>query len=266
LKFANLPFVEAWVPVKDSEAIVKEIDGFRWSTDENKLCNELGESFFEAKGNNAAYARILITFLGKSLKQKNSANKQLQKIQKVDDTNQIQQLIKSELEYSKVKKFADEVDAYYKDCLVKNIDFTDLRTNLTEEVMSDFYNQFKKDFPTVHYTFAAIAHSRSFKEADKKQPSMEEESPGMHTKQCHILFLWFASIRTKSGFLLKHWSIIEPLGHYYKGHQQPSSKSMSGSFTSTVTTALNALDTIYNENIHEFNYVFLTTMVEKRFR
>lgn len=37
LRLVDMPFVEAWVPVKDTSVVVEEIKGFKWSNDDNKM-------------------------------------------------------------------------------------------------------------------------------------------------------------------------------------------------------------------------------------
>ena len=199
LRLVDMPFVEAWVPVKDTSVVVEEIKGFKWSNDDNKMHKELVDRFVEAKGDCAAYACILLTYYKQTLYSKKADNKALQKRQKVEDTDQLHQMIQQELEYGRVKTFADKVDAYYKKCFKANVGFIVLRDNLTDDgVITTFYESFKKDFPTVHFTFSAIADSRAFKDADRKQAALEEATPTMHTKQRRIQFLWFAAIRTNT--------------------------------------------------------------------
>jgi len=41
LRLVDMPFVEAWVPVKDTSVVVEEIKGFKWSNDDNKMYKEL---------------------------------------------------------------------------------------------------------------------------------------------------------------------------------------------------------------------------------
>lgn len=74
----------------------------------------------------------------------------------------------------------------------------------------------------------------------------------MHRKQRLILFIFLASIHCKSVFLLKYWAIIEPLGIYYKGHQQFSTKTLSGAFSMSLPTSLDALEMLYRDLMPEF--------------
>jgi hypothetical protein len=185
LRLVDMPYVEAWVPVKENSAIIEEIKSFKWSSDENKMYNELMDQFAEAKGDCAAYVRILLTYYKQTLYTKKADHKASQKRQKLEETNQLQSIIEHELEYSKVKKYADQVDAYYNECFKANVDFVDLRDNLTDDaIITEFYATFQKDFPTVHYTFSAIADSRAFKDADRKQAAVDDAARIMHFCMC----------------------------------------------------------------------------------
>eukprot|EP00956_Cyclotella_meneghiniana_P031332 scaffold81936_cov56-Cyclotella_meneghiniana.AAC.3 len=74
----------------------------------------------------------------------------------------------------------------------------------------------------------------------------------MKKKNRQILYLFYGLIRTHSSWLMKYWAIVEPLGCYYKGHQQPGSKSFGGSFSASLPTAWGALETIYKEEFLSF--------------
>jgi hypothetical protein len=41
------------------------------------------------------------------------------------------------------------------------------------------------------------------------------DTPVLHKKQRMILFTFFASLRTRSCYLIKHWACVEFLGYFY---------------------------------------------------
>ena len=99
---------------------------------------------------------------------------------------------------------------------------------------------------------ATTSQSNSDDLVGTNSASLEIEQD-LHRKERMMLFLFFGLIRTKSRYLLKHWAMVEPFGHYFKGHQQPGRNSLSGAFTSTLETCWKRQNEIYERFLPSFN-------------
>ena len=89
-----------------------------------------------------------------------------------------------------------------------------------------------------------------------RKPNLNEQATigaELHYMQRMILFTFCGLICVKSRQQLQHWAMCEPLGFHYKGLQQPSRKSLSGGFTSTMQTCWKRLDKIRDECMPLFN-------------
>ena len=67
-----------------------------------------------------------------------------------------------------------------------------------------------------------------------------------------MLFIFYASLRTRSRFLLKNWTLVEPLGTFYKADQQSGTNSFSSTFTSHIGTFFSDLEKIYEDRLPSF--------------
>ena len=247
IKLALIPFIEVYIPVKDSDAVIEELSDFTNSTDDDTVYTSMAKLLLECKGDTYSYANILLTYYKRALKSAKSTNRAIiHKHQSANDDT-IFQNITAEVDKKKIDLFAKSVDDHCYQCLKSIIGFDYVRRSLIldEDILS-FYRQFQASFPTTHRIFHSIVSSQHFNEKH------ETDSDDLHRKQRLILFLFLASIRCKSVFLMKSWAIIEPLGLYYKGQQQLSAKTFSGAFSMSLPTSLAALDKLYKENINQF--------------
>jgi hypothetical protein len=84
------------------------------------------------------------------------------------------------------------------------------------------YNQFQSRFLLVHMTLACIVSTRYYSvpfanftiaedNTDEDDDDDPFDAPVLHKKQRMILFTFFASLRTRSHFLIKHWAQVEAL-------------------------------------------------------
>ena len=247
IKLPWIPFVEAYIPIKDSDCVIAELQDFTNSTNEDTLYTSMAKLLHESKGDTYSYANILLTYYKRALKSSKSTNKAIMIKQQSAIDDSLFENIASEVERKKIELFAKSVDDHCYQCLKSTIGFDYVRRSLVlEEDLLGFYRKFQESFPTTHRIFHSIVSSQHFNEKH------EIDTDDLHRKQRLILFLFLATIRCKSVFLMKSWAIIEPLGLYYKGQQQLSAKTFSGAFSMSLPTSLAALDKIYKENMPHF--------------
>ena len=240
LKLHLLPFLEIYVPIKDDECVIQELPNFTTSTDDQKMAASLIKNLLQTKGDNYAYANILITYYKRALEATRSAKKAIISKRESSSDDAIYQKLTAEVSKRNIDKFANEMDSYCYKRLKATVGFDHVRRSLLlDEDLRQYYIKFKDSFPTIHLAFYSIIESRYFNENNE---SNDGDESSLHKKQRMILFLFLASCRVKSVFLLKHWAITEPLGMFYKGHQQLSAKSISGAFSATLPTSLAALE------------------------
>ena len=250
LKLHLLPFIEVYVPIKNDECVIQEIPNFTSSTDDQKVAASLIKILLQTKGDSYAYANILITYYKRALEATKSAKKAILSKQESASEDAIYQKLTEEASKTNIDKFADDMDSYCYSRLKSTIGFDHVRRSLLlDDDLREYYNKFKTSFPTIHLAFYTIIESRYFNE---NEDSNDVDVSVLHKKQRMILFLFLATCRVKSVFLLKYWAIIEPLGMFYKGHQQLSSKSISGAFSATLPTSLAALESLYDNEIPDF--------------
>ena len=251
IKLQLLPFVECYVIVKDTECVIEELPNFTYSTDETTVYSSMLRQLHESKGDTYSYASILLTYYKRASESAKSANKAMITKQQSSLDDSMFQIISSEVSRDKIQVFADKIDDHCYQCLKRTVGFDCVRRSLLlDNDMLQFYIQFREQFPSTHRTIQSIVSSQHFNEKHDVKGLTEENT--IHRKQRLILFIFLASIRCKSVFLLKYWAIIEPLGIYYKGHQQLSSKTLSGAFSMTLPTSLDALDLLYRKEMPEF--------------
>jgi hypothetical protein len=109
------------------------------------------------------------------------------------------------------------------------------------------YTRFQQQFPLIHMTLSAIVSTRYFSLPlsaftvddcdDSDEEEQEFDAPVLHKKQRMILFTFFASIRTRSCYLIKHWAQVESLGFFFRGFHQPGRKSFTGAFIQGLVTS-----------------------------
>jgi hypothetical protein len=88
---------------------------------------------------------------------------------------------------------------------------------------------------------------------DDSDEEQEFDAPVLHKKQRMILFTFFASIRTRSCYLMKHWAQVESLGFFFRGCHQPGRKSFTGAFIQGLVTSWKDQESIYETTISSFN-------------
>ena len=197
----------------------------------------------ETKGDVYAWANILLSYYKNALSAKNGDAKDMLFTAKLNDVDKLRHYIRHEVRDDAIETFALAIDDCYRNGLKQMIGYKEIRSSIvSDEQIMALYNTFKQQFPLLHNTFNTIISSKHFDDS-----KMDCEATTMHKKQRMIFFLCLASIRAKSSHKIRYYAIIEPLALFYKGHQQPSSKTLSGSFTTTIETALKIVDMLYNE-------------------
>jgi hypothetical protein len=83
------------------------------------------------------------------------------------------------------------------------------------------------------------------------EEEQEFDEPVLHKKQRMILFTFFASIRTRSCYLIKHWAQVESLGFFFRGFHQPGRKSFTGAFIQGLVTSWKDQQAIYDSKWDE---------------
>jgi hypothetical protein len=76
-----------------------------------------------------------------------------------------------------------------------------------------------------------------------------------------ILFTFFASLRTRSHFLIKHWAQVEALGYFFRGFNQPGRKSFTGAFIQGLVASWKDQERLYNGKMPSFNQKLQDTPV-----
>ena len=261
--------------------------------DEDGLSRYLQEQLHATKGDPVAYTEILMKYYQRALGISRSklaneiqSNSKPSKKRKKDTAESLsaeseddglfgkfRDAIAKELHKNELEKFANEIDKEYEDALIGCVDFSPVTSFLIEpDRFAEFYNDFFERFPLCHYIFAMVVSTRYYTIPSLAQASLdddmmdvqnadddedeelnEEEDKELHRKQRMILFLFLALIRTRSRHLLANWSTVEPLGHWFKGNQQPSRKSLAGGFTSTLQTCWKRQNAILKKYMPSFN-------------
>lgn len=250
LKLYDLALLELYVPRQAGEQIYQDIK-LRQSKDDVVVANDLAKRLLETKGDATAYISILMQHY-KAHKSKTPSKEETTQHINSDILNNDPLLsnLKNDASTEKITAFADEVDRAYLTAMRGSLGFNHVCDYLVSpEVNLHFYNKLRNEFPYIHEALYSVVSSNSWKE---KQNEEDYITGPLHKKQNQILFLFYGLIRARSQLLLRHWAIVEPLGHFYKGHQQPSSKSMGGLFTSCLPVCFEKLDTIYEEEIEDF--------------
>ena len=192
LKLNWLPFIEVYVPIKDDECVIQELSNFTTSTDDKIVIESLIKNLHQSKGDNYAYANVLITYYKRALESTKSSKKAIISKQESLSDEALYNKLTSEVSERNIKNFASEMDSYCYNRLKSTIGFDYARRSLLlDDDIQKFYNKFKDNFPATHVTFCSIAESRYFNDDD------DGEEASLHKKQQMIFFLFLASCRVK---------------------------------------------------------------------
>eukprot|EP00956_Cyclotella_meneghiniana_P022470 scaffold42566_cov60-Cyclotella_meneghiniana.AAC.1 len=243
----DLALLELYTPKLSGQPIFDEVRIPNSQRDEVVTSN-LAKELMETKGDATAYIAILMQYYNAEKKRKQSDEAKKLPLPKPDDTFVSQLSLDASAE--KLVQFADEVDRAYLTAMSGSLGFNHVCEYLiSPEVNTHFYNKLRNEFPYIHKALYSVVSTKYFKE-----PTDDEPIPSpLHDKQKQILYLFYGLIRARSLMLMRHWAIVEPLGYYYKGNQQPGSKSMGGMFSSSLPTSFDRLDEIYKADIEAFN-------------
>jgi hypothetical protein len=242
------------VPRKSGDPAYNEVKISRSKT-ESVVATSVARELLETKGDCLAFIGVLLDYhkscnkeLQDRVKTTNKTNHHLQSSMKEESNDRLRDTLVEHLTPNKIKEFAKDVDDFYLDALKSCVGFTEATGYLiSDEVNVHFYNWFKNEFPFLHLVMYSVVESKDFKEEIGIVPYL-----ALKTKQRMMLYLFYSLIRTRSQQLMKHWAIIEPLAHFYKGNTQHRLKSMGDAFVSTQFTGFKALDDIYEERHCKF--------------
>ena len=105
---------------------------------------------------------------------------------------------------------------------------------ISKVLIAIHYRQFQEEFPLCHRVHASVVSTRYYSVPGVCSDDVEASEEDIHSKKRMILFLFYGLIRTRSRNLLTHWAQVDPLAHYYKGHQPVGCKSLMGGMTSSL--------------------------------
>ena len=175
---------------------------------------------------------------------------------------QMRKRLQTEIDDKNLVRFADDIDAEYKNAFIKQYQtFTHASEFLLpREKIAQFYDDFKKAFPSCHDLMAFIISSDSYRVElannfdgsdvpsqsgitetdvnDDDNVELDQDAHELlHNRERAILEYFLAMIRLKNQKKLKYWSMLSPLGHHCKGFMQPGTKSHLNSASCTLRTA-----------------------------
>ena len=254
LKFYDLALLQLYIRRSPGEQIYKDVK-LRQSKNEELVAKDLSKLLLETKGGATAYISILMQHYQarqstKAVKeQKTELSKSISLEYRAED--EIVEKLHLDASGAKINAFADEVDRVYLTAMRGSLGFNQVcKYLLSDDVNCHFYNKMRKEFPYIHEALYSVVSTKYFVEKQPKHESVPDNP--LLKKQNQILFLFYGLIRSRSQLLMRHWAIVEPLGYFYKGHQQPGNKSMAGMFSSSLPVSFDKLDDIYNGEVGDF--------------
>ena len=289
LKFNTLPFLEVHRsrPMSSSpESFLDESIVFPTTSIDADLTSYLMLKLDSTRGDPVAYIEVLMKYyhrafeMAKKTKSRQVGKKKKSFIPQTEgdgnaNVESFRAAIASELDKDNLQDFANKVDKEYAEAIESCYGFCEVKGYLMDPTRcSEYYEELRERFPLCHLIFATIVSTRQFSVSSLATPSNTEPSNStaipnaeksdddnaptpndnqLHKKERMMLFLFLALLRTRSRYLLSHWASIEPLGHYFKGHQQPGRNSLSGSFSMTLRTCWARQKVIYDKYIPTFN-------------
>ena len=262
LRFATLPYVEVYVSRKQEDPYLdSSIGNFPRSNNEDTILTALKAQLNATNGDMAATVQVMMGYYHHSFTQLKR-----QQPQPIDGTKILHELISKELTSEKLERFAVMIDNDYRERMLELYsDFSEATPFLiSEERHLHYYNELKSTFPHTYQVLHAIASSRYFLDQQRNvdEDMSANNSNLLQTKERKLLFAFYALLRTKSRYLLNHWSQVDSLARCYKGQQQPGAQGFAGSFHSTLRTSLKKQQDLYligsqhiSEKLRELPYV-----------
>jgi hypothetical protein len=286
LQFLALPYIEVFVERGANDSILDSRIEMPRTTKDEVLSAHMADEFKIAKGDPIATIDVMMKGYNSQYKKaKKDLVKLVKSIENVaaaarDATDDCQEeaedqahaivltAIRNETQKCNITEFAAMVDDKYRQKLENCVDWSVATSYLlSDNDIMEIYNEFQRRFPLVHMTLAAIVSTRYYSvplsmfniemnnnpnDSDDDE-DQEFDAPVLHKKQRMILFTFFASLCTRSCYLIKHWACVESLGYFFRGFHQPGRKSFTGAFIQGLRTSWKDQNAIYDRMISTFH-------------